>query len=313
MIRILLLAVLSCCYSFSLAQSPSEWHKLKAPVNIFVANDLGRNGYYDQRPIADLMGRMAEEIGPDAVIALGDVHHFNGVASTSDPLWLSNFENIYTHPELMIDWLPVLGNHEYRGNTGAVLDYGSVSRRWVMPARYYSRTFSGKKGTSVRLIMIDTTPLIDKYRNDSTSYPDASRQDVEAQLSWLQQQLADATEDWVIVAGHHPIFANTPKADSERTDMQRRVDAILRQHRVDMYICGHIHNFQHIRPEGSGTDYIVNSSGSLSRPKVNAAPGTVFVSGEPGFSVISASPDSLSLTMVNASGTPIHTVTRARH
>lgn len=28
--------------------------------NFYVANDLGRNGYYDQKPIAELMGVMAE-------------------------------------------------------------------------------------------------------------------------------------------------------------------------------------------------------------------------------------------------------------
>lgn len=28
--------------------------------NFYVANDLGRNGYYDQKPIAELMGQMAE-------------------------------------------------------------------------------------------------------------------------------------------------------------------------------------------------------------------------------------------------------------
>ena len=31
-----------------------------------------------------------------------------------------------SHPELMIDWFPILGNHEYRGNTQAVLDYTNV-------------------------------------------------------------------------------------------------------------------------------------------------------------------------------------------
>ena len=28
--------------------------------NFYVANDLGRNGYYDQKPIAELMGTMAD-------------------------------------------------------------------------------------------------------------------------------------------------------------------------------------------------------------------------------------------------------------
>ena len=107
------------------------WKSLKGSVNLYIANDLGRNGYYDQKTIADLMGEMAEDVGPEAILAIGDVHHFNGVASVNDPLWRTNFEDIYSHPELMIDWFPVLGNHEYRGNTQAVMDYGKVSRRWM--------------------------------------------------------------------------------------------------------------------------------------------------------------------------------------
>ncbi len=46
-------------------QDAKAWSKMKADVNLFVANDLGRNGYYQQRPIAELMGNMAEEIGPE--------------------------------------------------------------------------------------------------------------------------------------------------------------------------------------------------------------------------------------------------------
>jgi hypothetical protein len=49
-------------------------------------------------PIAAIMGEMAEAIGPEAIIAAGDVHHFNGVASVNDPLWTTNFELIYSHP-----------------------------------------------------------------------------------------------------------------------------------------------------------------------------------------------------------------------
>ena len=286
-----------------------EWKKLKAPVCLMVANDLGRNGYYEQKPIAEIMGTMAETIGPDAVLALGDVHHFEGVQSVSDPLWTSNYEAIYSHPDLMIDWYPICGNHEYRGNTQAVVDYSNVSRRWEMPARYYSRTFTGK-GTAVKVIFLDTTPIIGKYSGNPEKYPDAAAQDAEAQLRWLDKELSEASEDWIVVAGHHPVYADTPKDDSERLDMQRRVNSILKKHKVDMYLCGHIHNFQHISRDG--IDYIVNSSGSLSRPDVKPVEGTVFISGEPGFSVLGATKSRLILSMIDGKGNIIHQITRSK-
>ena len=253
--------------------------------NFYIANDLGRNGYYDQKPIAELMGTMGEEIGPEFVLATGDVHHFDGVRSVNDPLWMTNYELIYAHPELMIDWFPLLGNHEYRGSTQAVLDYTNISRRWSMPDRYYTKVFE-EKGATIRIVWIDTTPLIDKYREESDKYPDACKQDISQQLSWLESVLANAKEDWIIVAGHHPIYAYTPKEESERLDMQKRVDSILCKHKVDMYICGHIHNFQHIRVPGSDIDYVVNSAASLAR-QVEPIEGTRFCSPEPGFSVCS--------------------------
>ncbi len=114
-----------------------------------------------------------------------------------------------------------------------------------------------------------------------------------------------------MVVGHHPVFAETPKDDSERSDMQARVAPLLKKHKVDYYICGHIHNFQHISKEGYDTDFVVNSSASLSR-KVNAIDGTVFCSPEPGFAVMSASDKKLTLYMLDKNAKILHTVARTR-
>lgn len=311
-LRTLAVFLLLCCSSINLfAQTPEQWEKLKGDINLYLANDLGRNGYYDQKPIAELMGRMGETIGPKCVIAAGDIHHFNGVASVNDPLWTTNYEQIYSHPELMIDWFPVLGNHEYRGNTQAVLDYGQISRRWMMPSRYYTKVFN-KKGLSLRVVFIDTTPLINRYRKEYTTYPDAKKQNDVAQLQWLDETLRNAHEDWVIVVGHHPIYAETSKSQEERDDMQKKVLPLLHKYNnVALYACGHIHNFQHIRKSNDKIDYVVNSSASLAR-KVNPIDGTQFCSSEPGFSVISATSSQLNLYMIDKEGKVLYTVTHRK-
>lgn len=291
------------------AQTPADWEKMDGDVVVYMANDLGRNGYYEQKPVAELMGKVAETTGPELIIAAGDVHHFEGVASVDDPLWMTNFELIYSHPELMLDWNPVLGNHEYRGNTQAVIDYSKVSRRWNMPARYYTKVIDDG-GTTLRIVFIDTTPLISKYREESDKYPDACRQDNAAQLEWLDNTLRNAKEDWVIVVGHHPVYAQTGKDDVERQDMQRQLLPLLHKYgNVAIYACGHIHNFQHIRMPGDDIDYVVNTSGSLAR-KVEPTEGTVFCAGVEGFSVISATKKQLNMYMLDKTGKAIHTVTR---
>lgn len=305
--KIISTLMLFCALTIS-AQNAEKWESLKGDINLFIGNDLGRNGYYDQKTIAELMGTMAETLEPEVFIAAGDVHHFEGVASVNDPLWTTNYELIYSHPELMIQWLPILGNHEYRGNTQAVLDYGKVSRRWCMPDRYYTRSFE-EDGVTMRIVMIDTAPLIDKYRNDSITYPDARLQDMNRQLQWVDSVLTVANEEWVVVVGHHPIYAETSKSNKERKDMQARLDPILRKHNVDMYIAGHIHNFQHLRAKGSEIDYVVNSSGSLSRP-VRPIEETEYCSDKSGFSVLTATKSTLALHFIDKTGTPIYTITR---
>ena len=294
------------------AQNEADWKALEKPLNFYLANDLGRNGYYDQKPIAELMGRMAETVDIEFVVAAGDIHHFEGVRSVNDPLWMTNYELVYSHPDLMLPWYPILGNHEYRGNTQAVIDYSQVSARWQMPDRYYTKVME-EDGTTLRLVMIDTSPLLDKYRKDTEKYPDAASQDMDRQLQWLDSVLENAKEDWILVVGHHPIYADTDKSESERTDMQKRVDTILRKHgNVDLYLCGHIHNFQHIRKAGCDTDYVVNSSASLSRQNVKPIDGTVFCSGEPGFSLVTVDKHELCLHMIDKNGKVLHTVRRTR-
>mgnify|MGYP002232798403 FL=1 len=211
----------------------------------------------------------------------------------------------------MLDWFAVCGNHEYRGNTQAFMDYGKVSRRWMMREKYYTKVFD-HKGTTLRVVFLDTTPLIDSYRKASVKYPDACKQDVEAQLAWLDETLKNAKEDWVIVVGHHPIYAYTTKKENERLDMQNRLLPVLHKYNnVAIYACGHIHNFQHIQKKGDNIDYVVNSSSSLARP-VKPTDGTVFCSSADGFSVISADKKQLRMSMIDKDGKIIHTIEKVK-
>ncbi|MGL5690838.1 MAG: metallophosphoesterase [Bacteroidales bacterium] len=274
--------------------------------NILIANDLGRNGYYLQKPIAEQMGKLAENIDIEFIAALGDIHHFDGVASVSDPLWMTNYELIYAHPELMIDWKSICGNHEYRGNTQAVLDYTDISRRWFAPAKYYSEIVELENGEKAVLLFIDTTPLITKYRKESDSYPDAIKQDNNKQLAWIDSTLnANKDAKWKIVMGHHPVYAQTKKSESERTDLQKQLIPIMEQNGVNSYICGHIHNFQHIKPKNSKIDYFVNSSGSLAR-KVEPLKDTKYCSPEAGFMLMSLSNKNITYYMINSNGNIIY-------
>jgi hypothetical protein len=113
------------------------------------------------------------------------------------------------------------------------------------------------------------------------------------------------------VAGHHPVYADTKKPKIERDDMKEAINSTLRKHKVAMYICGHIHSFQHIRRKGYDIDYLVNSSASWARD-VKQTKDTKYCSNEAGFSVITASKKRLSVHMIDKNGNILHTVNKTK-
>ena len=65
--KLFLLLTVALLGQWASAQEPKiDYSVYDDKCNFYIANDLGRNGYYDQKPIAELMGVMAEEVGPNA-------------------------------------------------------------------------------------------------------------------------------------------------------------------------------------------------------------------------------------------------------
>lgn len=272
----------------------------KAEATIFVLSDAGRNGSFDQRRIGEVMGVYADSLGPETVISCGDMFHYDGVQSVNDPLFMTNFESIYPAGELQCAWWGVLGNHEYRGNTQAVIDYSKISRRWNVPSPYYARTFEGVDDDSILVVFIDTAPMIDKYRTEA-AYPDAHSQDPARQIAWIDSTLSASKARWKIVVGHHPIYSYSKKEKAETDQMQARLASMLEKHGVNLSLSGHVHTFQHLKPKGAKTDYFVSPSASLARPAINGQ-YTKFNSGQPGFIILSLEKDEILLSMIDRNG-----------
>ena len=160
---------------------------VRAPsLPLVVVGDWGRYGSDDQKAVATAMGRTAAAIRSRFVISLGDNFYEDGVQSVTDRHWQESFEQVYTAPSLQTKWDVILGNHDYRGNVQAQLDYARHSKRWQMPDRMFTRVEMLADGTVVEFFYIDTSPMISSYRGTKVRVDD---QNVPAQLAWLDAAL----------------------------------------------------------------------------------------------------------------------------
>src|SRR5580658_3131535 len=269
--------------------------KEKGALNFFIVSDWGWNGFKAQQEVADQVARSAEKIEPSFVISTGDNFQVQGVASVQDPLWISNYENVYKSVYLQCDWYPVLGNHDYRGNTQAQIDYSKISRRWRLESRYYTMVRRVNDSVSARFIFLDTSPFVTDYYH-KPGMPDIPQQDTAAQLAWLREVLANSKEQWKLVFGHHPVFSGGKTHGSTR-ELIERFRPLFEQYHVQVYFCGHDHDLQHLKEKGGSVDYIVTGTGGEPRP-TGRIDQTIYSASMPAFSTVSLWADSIRVRFV---------------
>ena len=269
-------------------------------LNFYVIGDWGRQGYFHQKDLAETMNQAAFVIEPEFVISTGDNFYDNGVASVDDPLWESSFENIYTGNFLQVPWYVVLGNHDYRTNPQAEIDYTQKSARWYMPARYWVSDMTLEDEESdVRFLFLDTSPCEDEYYSE-TKYKNVWTQDSTKQLEWLDSVLAVTTQDWRIAIGHHPLYTGGKRANDPMY-VRSHVERYFDRYKVHAYFCGHEHDLQHIKPEGHPTHHFVSGAGSEVRP-TGEIEGTHFAQSQTGFMIVSLTSDFMLVQAVNWKG-----------
>lgn len=262
-------------------------------LSFVVLGDWGWNGYKNQRLVAERMAEEAEAIDISFIVSTGDNFQVNGVRSVQDPLWNRSFESIYTHPILEKDWYPVLGNHDYRGSTQAQIDYSKISRRWNLPARWYSVKQRVSDTVDAELFFLDTSPFQSRYhgKKKQGAYPEVPAQDTAAQLRWVDSALSASKARWKLVFGHHPLYSGGEKHGSETGDMRRLFQDRFEKLGVTAYFCGHDHHMEHVAPKGSAVHYFVNGAHSLR--KAVPGPDTRFCKVTAGFTTVQVREDTL--------------------
>lgn len=80
------------------------------------------------------------------------------------------------------------------------------------------------------------------------------------QLAWLDRALEDSDATWKIVYGHHPLYGHHPRR-GHQLSMIERVEPILVRHGVDLYIAGHDHHTDLMKPI-DGVHHITSGGGA---------------------------------------------------
>ncbi|WP_184550450.1 metallophosphoesterase [Mucilaginibacter sp. FT3.2] len=272
------------------------------PLNFVAIGDWGRNGEYHQLEVGKQMGEWAAIHPNKFIISVGDNFYPRGVVSENDPLWHYSFESVYTAHSLQDDWYPVLGNHDYGTDPDAQVRYSKISRRWNMPSRYYSKEVKlGKGKETVLFVFIDTQPIVYEMADQA---PDK-------QLAWIDDTLKQASPDvkWKIVVGHHPYYTVGPRIKNYDTlAIRKALSGLFDKHKVDIYLSGHEHSLQHLKP-GGYTHQFISGAGSELTEVTPGVPYSRFQASEHGFMYFSINAKQLNVKAINDSGKVLYETT----
>lgn len=224
--------------------TPQAWTTAPDRLSFVALGDNGSGG----RQALDVAERMAVtyQASPFGLVALlGDICYYGNLRQ--------RFETVFRRPlrpliDAGVRFELAIGNHDgglYFSDDG--LDEIEAELQLLgTPGRYYATSHGP----------------VDIFYLDS-SVPGLYGPGASEQLDWLDDALASATNQWKIVALHHPPYSsgkhgNTPGA-------QERLVPLLTRHHVDLVLSGHDHHYERVEPR-AGVTYVVSGGGCKTTP-----------------------------------------------
>ncbi len=222
----------------------SEWYQFQAakpatePFSFVMYGDNRTNFLRHE----EIVKGIALE-SPDFIINTGDVV-MTGLRADWDTEYFDPLKDLITSTPVYI----AIGNHENgtlyvnKGTSSPELDAMPYSYYFYsyfsFPAPEHENYYSFSYGNTF-FIVID---------NNKTGYPDRAFPDIavgSAQYTWLEEQLkSSAAQDaeWLIVAGHIPVFFN---GSSDVFPMNYDTTwPLFKTYGVDLFFSGHIHDYE---------------------------------------------------------------------
>jgi len=254
-------------------------------------------GTDDQRKVAKSMKKLYKKHKIKFVLGVGDNIYPNGCTSVKDPLFTTNFEDMYSI--LPNDrWYMCLGNHDYGYLVGGLqgfvnnskhqIAYTKHSKKWFMPSKYYSFT----KGP-VEFFYLDTN--FDRMK-DSV---------IQKQLRVMKHTLDKSKKKFKVVVGHHTWRSIAGHGNAEPR-FETFLEDLFKDTKPHMYMGGHDHCKSVIVKDG--ISIIISGTGGepYDEPRVNLESmkdcQLDFFSPSLGFNILRIQNNSLGVDFYNEKG-----------
>nr|XP_020647239.1 tartrate-resistant acid phosphatase type 5 [Pogona vitticeps]XP_020647241.1 tartrate-resistant acid phosphatase type 5 [Pogona vitticeps]XP_020647242.1 tartrate-resistant acid phosphatase type 5 [Pogona vitticeps] len=307
--------------------APPTVHAASSSLRFIAVGDWGgvpNAPFYTAREaaVAQEMGRTVASLGADFILSLGDNFYYSGVNDVYDKRFQETFESVFQAPSLRkVPWYVVAGNHDHSGNVSAQIAYTKISKRWHFPKNYYRLRFKvpGSNAT-VAILMIDTVTICgnsDDFQSEQPLRPqnvDLAR----SQLSWLRKQMANSQDDYLLVAGHYPVWSVGKHGPT--ACLVKQLQPLLLKYKATAYLCGHDHNLQYLQDK-TGLGHVLSGAGNFmddSKQHLHQVPAGYlrFFYGQPssqgGFVYIELNNKEMSITYIEARGKSLYKTTLPR-
>jgi predicted MPP superfamily phosphohydrolase len=202
----------------------------RGSLKFAVLGDFG-TGNSPEYELAAQMTKLFAVFPLELVILVGD----NLYGSERPEDFKRKFEDPYKPLlDAGVKFYATLGNHDSRTQK----DYKPFNMEGKL---YYS--FKAPHG-KVRFFMLDST------------YP------VPEQIDWLEKELKSSSDDWKIVAFHHPLYSSGGRHGSD-VRLRETLEPLFIKYNVSLVLAGHDHFYERIKPQHGIAYFVTGSGGQL--------------------------------------------------
>jgi len=220
-----------------------------------VYGDMGVKNSHETIP---RITQLAQSGAMDFILHVGDISYADDYAADKyEEIWETWFGLI----QPVMDSVPYMvcpGNHEANCGTKSCDGYSgkfaAFNNRFRMPGNesgsntnmFFSFNYGG-----IHFVAFDT-------ETDFPGSPESKEGGFGHPVEWLKQDLAavDRTKTpWIVMYGHRPIYSTSygfanktgyPQGSPEK--LQKAIEDIMYDNKVDLYMCGHVHTYERDYP-----------------------------------------------------------------